>query len=279
MVNVTIDFRGVHAFVAGGTSGINLGIAMGFATAGARVSVMSRSPEKVDAAVGRLRTLGAEAAGSAADVRDPDTTATALRRAHEEFGDIDVLISGAAGNFPASALEMSPNAFRSVVDIDLLGTYHVLRAAYPLLRKPGAVVINVSAPQAFLPMALQSHVCAAKAGVDMLTRVLAMEWGPDGIRVNAVVPGPIAQTEGMARLAPTADALEMIRQTVPLARLGTPGDLANACLLLASPLADYITGAVLPVDGGWALGGASQAMGHLAHGHRSAGTARGNTAS
>ncbi len=278
MVNVTVDFRGVHAFVAGGTSGINLGIAMGFATAGARVSVMSRSPEKVDAAVGRLRTLGAEAAGSAADVRDPDTTATALRRAHEEFGDIDVLISGAAGNFPASALEMSPNAFRSVVDIDLLGTYHVLRAAYPLLRKPGAVVINVSAPQAFLPMALQSHVCAAKAGVDMLTRVLAMEWGPDGIRVNAVVPGPIAQTEGMARLAPTADALEMIRQTVPLARLGTPGDLANACLLLASPLADYITGAVLPVDGGWALGGASQAMGHLAHGHRSAGTARGNTA-
>lgn len=278
MVNVTVDFRGVHAFVAGGTSGINLGIAMGFATAGARVSVMSRSPEKVDAAVGRLRTLGAEAAGSAADVRDPDTTATALRRAHEEFGDIDVLISGAAGNFPASALEMSPNAFRSVVDIDLLGTYHVLRAAYPLLRKPGAVVINVSAPQAFLPMALQSHVCAAKAGVDMLTRVLAMEWGPDGIRVNAVVPGPIAQTEGMARLAPTADALEMIRQTVPLARLGTPGDLANACLLLASPLADYITGAVLPVDGGWALGGASQAMGHLAHGHRSAGTDRGNTA-
>ena len=278
MVNVTVDFRGVHAFVAGGTSGINLGIAEGFATAGARVAVMSRSPEKVDAAVSRLRTLGAEAAGSAADVRDPDATATALRRAHEEFGDIDVLISGAAGNFPVSALEMSPNAFRSVVDIDLLGTYHVLRAAYPLLRKPGAVVINVSAPQAFLPMALQSHVCAAKAGVDMLTRVLAMEWGPDGIRVNAVVPGPIAQTEGMARLAPTADALEMIRQTVPLARLGTPGDLANACLLLASPLADYITGAVLPVDGGWALGGASQAMGHLAHGHRSAGTARGNTA-
>jgi NAD(P)-dependent dehydrogenase (short-subunit alcohol dehydrogenase family) len=278
MVNVTVDFRGVHAFVAGGTSGINLGIAEGFATAGARVAVMSRSQEKVDAAVSRLRTLGAEAAGSVADVRDPDATATALRWAHEEFGDIDVLISGAAGNFPASALDMSPNAFRSVVDIDLLGTYHVLRAAYPLLRKPGAVVINVSAPQAFLPMELQSHVCAAKAGVDMLTRVLAMEWGPDGIRVNAVVPGPIAQTEGMARLAPTAAALEMIRQTVPLGRLGTPSDLANACLVLASPLAGYITGAVLPVDGGWALGGASQAMGHLAHGRRSAGTARGNTA-
>jgi NAD(P)-dependent dehydrogenase (short-subunit alcohol dehydrogenase family) len=271
MVNVSVDFGGVHVFVAGGTSGINLGIAEGFAKAGARVAVMSRSPEKVDAAVGRLRTLGADAVGSAADVRDPDATAAALRRAHQEFGDIDVLVSGAAGNFPASALEMSPNAFRSVVDIDLLGTYHVLRAAHPLLRKPGAVVINVSAPQAFLPMALQSHVCAAKAGVDMLTRVLAMEWGPDGIRVNAVVPGPIAQTEGMARLAPTADALEIVRRTVPIARLGTPADLANACLLLASPLAGYVTGAVLPVDGGWALSGASQAMGELTHGRRNAG--------
>ena len=151
-----------------------------------------------------VRTRGAEAAGSAADVRDPDTTATALRRAHEEFGDIDVLISGAAGNFPASALEMSPDAFRSVVDIDLLGTYHVLRAAYPLLRKPGAVVINVSAPQAFLPMALQSHVCAAKAGVDMLTRVLAMEWGPDGIRATRWFPARSRRPRN-ARLAPTAE--------------------------------------------------------------------------
>ena len=211
---------------------------------------MSRSPDKVDAAVRRLLALGAEAGGSAADVRDPDATATALQQAYASFGEIDVLVSGAAGNFPASALQMSPNAFRSVVDIDLLGTYHVLRAAHPLLRKPGAAVINVSAPQAFLPMALQSHVCAAKAGVDMLTRVLAMEWGPDGIRVNAVVPGPIAQTEGMARLAPTAEAMELVRRTVPIARLGRPGDLASACLLLASPLAGYITGAILPVGGG-----------------------------
>lgn len=120
-------------------------------------------------------------------------------------------------------------------------------------------------------MALQSHVCAAKAGVDMLTRVLAIEWGPDGIRVNAVAPGPIAQTE--ARLAPTAEAMELVRRTVPIARLGTPGDLASACLLLASPLAGYITGVVLPVDGGWALSGASQAMGELAQGRGGAGAA------
>jgi NAD(P)-dependent dehydrogenase (short-subunit alcohol dehydrogenase family) len=196
VATVTVDFTGAHVFVAGGTSGINLGIAEGFAAAGARITVMSRSPDKVDAAVRRLRVLEAEAGGSAADVRDPDATATALQQAYESFGEIDVLVSGAAGNFPASALQMSPNAFRSVVDIDLLGTYHVLRAAYPLLRKPGAAVINVSAPQAFLPMALQSHVCAAKAGVDMLTRVLAIEWGPDGIRVNAVVPARSRRPRG-----------------------------------------------------------------------------------
>jgi NAD(P)-dependent dehydrogenase (short-subunit alcohol dehydrogenase family) len=260
MAQVTVDFSETTVFVAGGTSGINLGIAEGFAAAGARVAVMSRSKEKVDAAVTRLQALGAEATGEAADVRDPEAVSAVLQHAHAAFGDIDVLVSGAAGNFPAAALDMSANAFRSVVDIDLLGSFHVLRAAYPMLRKPGAVVINVSAPQAFVPLALQSHVCAAKAGVDMLTRVLAIEWGGDGIRVNAVVPGPIEGTEGMIRLAPTPEAREIVTATVPAARWGTPRDVADVCLFLASPLAAYVTGVVLPADGGWSLGGVSTAM-------------------
>ncbi|WP_063058651.1 SDR family oxidoreductase [Nocardia sienata] len=276
MPRVDIDFSGTNVFVAGGTSGINLGIAEGFAAAGARVAVMSRSREKIDAAVARLRALGAEATGAAADVRDPEATSAALHSAHAAFGDIDVLVSGAAGNFPAAAMDMSPNGFRSVVDIDLLGTYHVLRSAYPLLRRPGALVINVSAPQAFLPMAMQSHVCAAKAGVDMLTRVLALEWGAGGVRVNSVVPGAIEGTEGMDRLAPTQEARDIFTDAVPIGRWGTPGDLAGACLFLASPLADYITGVVLPVDGGMALGGASSAMAEIAASHsRTIGSGRG----
>ena len=264
MAQVTVDFSGTTVFVSGGTSGINLGIAEGFAAAGARVAVMSRSKEKVDAAVTRLQALGAAAIGEAADVRDWEATVTALQHAHETFGNIDVLVSGAAGNFPAAALDMSPNAFGSVINIDLIGSFHVLRAAYPLLRRPGAVVINVSAPQAFLPMALQSHVCAAKAGVDMLTRVLAIEWGGDGIRVNSVVPGPIEGTEGMTRLAPTPEAREIVRATVPAGRWGSPRDVADVCLFLASPLAAYVTGVVLPADGGWSLGGASTAMAAIA---------------
>lgn len=249
------SFAGRHVFVAGGTSGINLGIARAFAGAGARVCVLSRSQDKVDAAVAGLEALGAEAAGFAADVRDYAATEAAIAGAHARFGDIDVLVSGAAGNFPAPALGMSANAFKSVVDIDLLGTFHVLRTAFAFLRKPGASVINISAPQAFQPMELQMHVCAAKAGVDMITRVGALEWGPAGVRVNSIVPGPIAGTEGMKRLAPTPELARIVSDSVPLRRFGEPGEIADACLWLASPMAAYVTGAVIPVDGGWSLGG------------------------
>lgn len=251
----TFSYADTHVFVAGGTSGINFGIAQGFARAGARVSVLSRSQDKVDAAVTQLRGLGPDAAGFAADVRDYTATEAALRDAHERFGAIDVLVSGAAGNFPAPALGMSANAFKSVVDIDLLGTFNVLRAAFEFLRKPGAAVINISAPQALLPMELQMHVCAAKAGVDMITRVGALEWGPAGVRVNSIVPGPIAGTEGMKRLAPTPSLAQIVSDSVPLRRFGDASEIADACLWLASPMAAYVTGAVIPVDGGWSLGG------------------------
>jgi NAD(P)-dependent dehydrogenase (short-subunit alcohol dehydrogenase family) len=246
----SFDFKDRVVFVAGGTSGINLGIAHAFARRGAHIAVVSRSPEKVSAATGELKKHGGKVFGAAADVRDVPAVSGALKDAHATLGNFDVLISGAAGNFPAAALGMSTNAFKAVVDIDLLGTFNVLRTGHQYLRKPGAVVINISAPQAMHAQPLQAHVCAAKAGVDMLTQVLAIEWGADGIRVNSVIPGPIADTEGMARLAPTEETREFARRAVPLGRFGTKEEVANACLFLASPLAAYITGAILPVDGG-----------------------------
>ncbi|HXL69129.1 MAG TPA: SDR family oxidoreductase, partial [Xanthobacteraceae bacterium] len=196
----TFDFTDRTVFVAGGTSGINLAIAEAFAERGAKVAVMSRNKERVEAAVKQLKTYGGKVAGHAADVRDAAAVADVLSAVHNEFGDIDILISGAAGNFPAAVLGMSPNAFKAVVDIDLLGTFNVVRSAHQYLKKPGAVIINISAPQSVHAQPLQAHVCAAKAGVDMLTRVLAIEWGGDGIRVNSIIPGPIEDTEGMARL-------------------------------------------------------------------------------
>ena len=255
-------FTSKHVVVAGGTSGINLGIASGFARSGATLSVFSRSREKVDAAVAQLAELGASAHGGAADVRDPDAVKKVLADAVEAHGPIDVLVSGAAGNFIAPAAGMSANAFGSVVGIDLNGTFHVMRFAFEHLRKPGACVINISAPQASLPMPLQSHVCAAKAGVDMLTRTLAMEWGPAGVRVNSLVPGPIDGTEGMRRLLADESKKDALAKTVPLQRLGTVEDCADVALFLASDAARYVSGAILPVDGGWSLAGAQIAMAH-----------------
>jgi NAD(P)-dependent dehydrogenase (short-subunit alcohol dehydrogenase family) len=252
-----IDYHGKTVFVAGGTSGINLGIALAFARAGARLAVLSRTQAKVDAAVESLTNEAGKALGFAADVRDAEAVRAVFAATHAQVGAIDVLVSGAAGNFPALAKDLSPNGFKAVVDIDLLGSFNVLKSSFDFLAKPGACLINISAPQASSPMPAQIHVCAAKAGVDMLTRVLAMEWGRYGVRVNSLVPGPIDETEGMRRLAPTDAARRAVVASVPLERLGTVDDVANAALLLASPLAAYITGTVLAVDGGWSLGGDS----------------------
>lgn len=251
------DYAGRTVFVAGGTSGINLGIAQAFAAAGARVGVGSRQQAKVDAAVASMPT----ALDYAFDVRDALAVAAALEAFAAEAGPIDVVVSGAAGNFPALARDISPNGFKAVVDIDLIGTFHVMRAAYPHMRRPGGSLINISAPQGQIAMARQVHVCAAKAGVEMVTRCLAIEWGPEGLRVNAVVPGPIQGTEGMARLAPTAQAQARVAAGVPLGRLGDPGDVAGACLFLGSEAAAYVTGAILPADGGWMQTGARMGLG------------------
>ena len=255
MSNNPFDFKGRTVFVAGGSSGINLGIADAFARHGASVAILSRSQPRIDTALAQLRAHGGEAEGYSADVRDPAAVADALAQAHARFGPIDVLVSGAAGNFLAPALGMSANGFKTVVDIDLLGSFNVLRAAHEFLRKPGASVISISASQAFVPTPYQAHVCAAKAGVDMLTRTLAMEWGGDGIRVNSIVPGPIEGTEGIRRLAPNDAERARITERVPLGRYGSLDDIAGIAMVLSSSLGAYITGVVLPVDGGISLAG------------------------
>lgn len=259
---MTTTFRpdlleGKVAFIAGASSGINLRIAQRFAEAGAKLSMVSRSEEKIAVAAEGIVAGGGEAIGIAADVRDYDSVAAALKRTRSQFGEIDIVVSGAAGNFVAPALGMSPNGFRTVVDIDLNGTFNVLRAAFEHLRKPGASLISISAPQAVQPQIFQAHVCAAKAGVNMLTKCLAMEWGPAGVRVNAVSPGPIAETEGMARLAPTAEHVARYKKLLALREFGTKDDIADACLFLSSDAARYITGTIIDCDGGTTLGDAS----------------------
>lgn len=247
-MNVQFDFSGRHVMVFGGTTGINLGIAQHYAMAGAWVSVASRKQANVDAA---LATLGAQAFGVVADVRDEQAVGAALAQAVACHGPLDVLVSGAAGNFLAPVEQMSSNAFKVVVDIDLLGSFHVARQALVHLRQPGASLIFITAPQSTVPMMYQAHVCAAKAGVDHLARVLALEWGARGIRVNAISPGPIEGTEGMRRLAPQGtEGDAMVRSMVPLGRMGNTADIARLAMFLGSDAASYISGTVIACDGG-----------------------------
>jgi NAD(P)-dependent dehydrogenase (short-subunit alcohol dehydrogenase family) len=238
------------AFITGGSSGICLRIAERFAGHGARVMLLGRKQDKLDAAVAGIRSAGGQAEGFSADVRDYEALQNAFRKTNELWGQIDILLCGAAGNFPAPALGMSANGFKAVVDIDLLGTFNACRGSYEYLRKPGASILSISATHAFTPYASQAHVCAAKAGVDMLTKVLAVEWGPSGVRVNVISPGPVDGTEGMHRLAPTEEARARVTERVPLRRFATKDEIADLALFVSSPAATYINGAILVCDGG-----------------------------
>ena len=245
--------EGKVAVITGGGSGINFAIAQRFAEHGASLGLIGRTKEKLDNAAAELEKSGVKAAGFPADVRDYDALSQAIRSARDQFGEIDILVCGAAGNFPAPALGMSANGFKAVVDIDLLGTFNTCRAAFEHLNKPGASIINISAMQAFIPMAMQVHVCAAKAGVDMITRTLAIEWGPMGVRVNSIAPGAVDETEGMSRLAPTPEARKMFEGMIPLRRFAKKSEIADLALFLCSDASQFITGTVMVCDGGQSL--------------------------
>jgi len=249
------------AFVTGGGTGITGGVARAFAEAGANVALVSRSIEHLETAAKafnetRVRegsdpksTSIGEAFAVAADVRKPEEVEKAIAATIERFGKIDIVVNGAAGNFLCTAEELSPNGFGTVVDIDLKGTFNVCRAAFAELKKNRGQILNISATLHYLGTPMQLHVSAAKAGVDALTKNLAVEWGNYGIRVNAIAPGPIEDTEGMKRLVPEP-IKEKIRKRVPLGRFGLIKDIENAAVFLCSDAASYINGAIIVVDGG-----------------------------
>ncbi|HSS21779.1 MAG TPA: SDR family oxidoreductase [Pyrinomonadaceae bacterium] len=249
------------AFVTGGGTGITGGVARAFAEAGANVALVSRSLEHLEPAAkaindarGNSPTVSegantGEAIAIAADVRDPEAVEKAVAETVSRFGKIDIVVNGAAGNFLAPAESLSPNGFGTVVDIDLKGTFNVSRAAFAQLKENKGQILNISATLHYVGTPLQLHVSAAKAGVDALTRNLAVEWGRYGIRVNGIAPGPIADTEGMKRLVPEP-VKEKLLKNIPLGRFGLIADIERAALFLCSDAASFINGAVLVVDGG-----------------------------
>ncbi len=240
------------ALITGGGTGICRGIAHAYARFGADVCIVSRKQDVIDKTAAELRTeTGREVLAVAADVRDPDAIARAVAACVDKFGKLDTLVNGAAGNFLAPVASLSPNAFRTVIDIDLNGTFLASRAAFESLRASGTgLVLNISATLHYHGTPLQAHAAAAKAGVDALTRNLAVEWGRFGIRACAIAPGPIGDTEGMRRLAPPGDFSAKLSAAIPVGRFGTIEEIAAAAVYLRSPAAAYVSGHVLVVDGG-----------------------------
>lgn len=252
---------GKVAFITGGGSGIGLGMASRFAEHGAKVMLSGRRQEVLDAARAGIESAGGTAGTAALDARNYAAVEAALKRTHDEFGPIDIVLAAAAGNFPAPVLGMSANGFKSVIDIDLLGTFNTVRAAHQFLRRPGASILAISASHATSPIPFQSHVCAAKAGIEILMKCIALEWGPDGVRCNCITPGPTADTEGMRRLAPTPELERHVKDSAPLGRYGTKDELADLALYLCSDAAGYITGATFVCDGGTSLVKSGSRMG------------------
>jgi len=242
-------FRGRVALVTGGGTGICHAIALALGAQGAHVVITSRRVEHLDPAARAIEFLGGRALAVPADVRDPAAVESVVTETIARFGRLDVVVNGAAGNFVCAADDLSANAFATVVDIDLKGTFNVCRAAFSHLKKQGGVILNISATLHYLGTASQLHVSAAKAGVDALTRTLAVEWGRHGIRVNGIAPGPIDGTEGVARLL-AGDKRARAERLNPLGRLGKTQDVADAAVFLCSSAASFINGVTLVVDGG-----------------------------
>lgn len=246
--------KGTSVFITGGGSGVNLGIAHSFAKVGADIAICGRTADKLAAAASELTAHGIRVSTAVADVRDADAVAAALATARDDLGPISTLVCGAAGNYLAPAEQISSKGFRTVIDIDLLGSFHAAHAAFEQLRQTRGSVLFVSGGQAGQPFLLQAHVGAAKAGIDSLMRHLAVEWGPHGIRCNCVVPGPISGTEGMKRLA-EAIGEQTWTDGIPLGRFGEADEVGAMAVVLSSPLASFVTGARLEVDGGLTLSG------------------------
>lgn len=249
-------FEGRCALVTGGGTGIGRGIAEALASHGARCAILSRRAEHVEPAAAEIgHNAGPPCLPLVADVRNPEQVEAAVAKAVGEFGRLDLVVNGAAGNFLCPAADLSYNGFGTVLDIDAKGTWNVSKAAYDAsLRAHGGQILNISATLHYGGTPGQLHVSAAKAAVDALTRNLAVEWGPQGIRVNAIAPGPIADTEGARRLFPGALA-ESLQRAIPARRLGRVEDIVNLALFLLSDAAANVNGAILVSDGGLCLTG------------------------
>lgn len=242
--------EGRLALVTGAASGIGQAIAQGLASAGARVIVSDISAQRCADTLALIRAAGGEAWGFALDVTDADAAAALAQSVGAQIGAVDIVVNN-AGVILREGID-SPQAhanIRRVVDVNLLGTFNVIHAWLPALRATRGCIINIASGAAFIAQAGALGYSASKGAVKMLTQSMAADLGPDGIRVNALAPGVIeTPMTDVTRANPERLARFMVR--IPSGRVGQPQELAGAAVFLASPLASYINGVTLPVDGG-----------------------------
>ncbi|KAH6606422.1 hypothetical protein Trco_005575 [Trichoderma cornu-damae] len=255
-------FKNKVIFVTGGAGTICSMQTRAMVRLGANACILGRNAGKTEAAAKDIATArpGAKVIGiGGCDVRKLESLEAAAAQCVKELGGIDFVIAGAAGNFVTPIDGMSSNAFKTVMDIDVLGTFNTIKATLPhILRSPTPRILAVSATFHYTGMPFQAHVSAAKASVDSLVASVALEYGPRGVLANAIAPGAIADTEGMARLASSKpQEVAAFAKTVPSGRLGTVKDIADATVFLFSDAGSYINGQIIPVDGGsWRRQGA-----------------------
>jgi NAD(P)-dependent dehydrogenase (short-subunit alcohol dehydrogenase family) len=246
--------EGQVALVTGGGTGIGLAIAKGLAAHGARLVIASRKEDHLAAGAAEIRAAGSEVLAVKTNLREPEEVDRLMGEARQKMGGVDILINNAGANFVSPALGVSPNGWRTIVDVVLNGTFFMSKA-YAQHRidaqKPGCIVNIAATNGEWTGSPLIAASGAAKAGVLNLTRSLATEWGPANIRVNAISPGPVATDEANRRLWPREEDRRRMAGHVPLeGRLGTPEDSVGPVLFLCSPWSAFVTGAVIHVDGG-----------------------------
>ena len=239
------------AIVTGGGTGIGRAIALELAAFGADVVVASRDPQHLEPTAAEIRALGRRALAIQTDIRIPAQIEALAEQTVAELGKIDIHINNAGGQYPGPAEDLSIEGWRSVIDLNLNGTFYCSQVmARQMMQTHGGAIVNIVANFGLRAAPGLAHSAAARAGVINLTRTLALEWAKHSIRVNAVAPGVVMTEGALSEMLISPDAIETIERAIPLKRLGTPEDIAHVVTFLVSDAAAYITGETIAVDGG-----------------------------
>ena len=252
MLERMFDLTDRIALVTGGNGGIGLGMARGLGQAGATVIIVGRNAEKSAQALRELQGLGIRAEAQACDVTDEAAVAALFAQVDATHGRLDILVNNAGSTVRKPPQDFTLDDWNSVMDLNLTGAFLCARAAYALMRKAGrGKVINIGSIMSLFGAPYAPAYCASKGGIVQLTKSLALAWAKDNIQANAVLPGWIDTELTVGAREQVAGLNERVLARTPAGRWGVPQDLAGIAVFLASPASDFVTGAAIPVDGGY----------------------------